>query len=120
MTTTNHWKRRNRPVAFSPARLVPAVVPSAALGGCKISAYFQCCNVHSFAGAADSTCARATLTPTTQNGARLKLTKLLPPTRIHHTSVSFSPTATMPQEVSDIKQFIEICRRKDASCECHP
>jgi hypothetical protein len=23
----------------------------------------------------------------------------------------------MPQEVSDIKQFIEICRRKDASCE---
>ena len=24
---------------------------------------------------------------------------------------------TMPREVSDIKQFIEICRRKDASCE---
>lgn len=23
----------------------------------------------------------------------------------------------MPSEVSDIKQFIEICRRKDASCE---
>jgi len=22
----------------------------------------------------------------------------------------------MPSEVSDIKQFIEICRRKDASC----
>jgi hypothetical protein len=22
----------------------------------------------------------------------------------------------MPREVSDIKQFIEICRRKDASC----
>lgn len=22
----------------------------------------------------------------------------------------------MPKEVSDIKQFIEICRRKDASC----
>lgn len=28
--------------------------------------------------------------------------------------------ATMPSEVSDIKQFIEICRRKDASCECPP
>lgn len=24
----------------------------------------------------------------------------------------------MPKEVSDIKQFIEICRRKDASCKC--
>ena len=23
----------------------------------------------------------------------------------------------MPREVSDIKQFIEICRRKDAKCE---
>lgn len=27
-------------------------------------------------------------------------------------------TVTMPREVSDIKQFIEICRRKDASCTC--
>lgn len=28
----------------------------------------------------------------------------------------------MPSEVSDIKQFIEICRRKDAQCTCplHP
>jgi hypothetical protein len=26
----------------------------------------------------------------------------------------------MPQEVSDIKQFIEICRRKDASCKFGP
>ena len=26
----------------------------------------------------------------------------------------------MPREVSDIKQFIEICRRKDASCKQHP
>jgi hypothetical protein len=26
-------------------------------------------------------------------------------------------TVKMPQEVSDIKQFIEICRRQDASCE---
>ena len=25
-------------------------------------------------------------------------------------------TAAMPSEVSDIKHFIEICRRKDASC----
>jgi len=25
----------------------------------------------------------------------------------------------MPQEVSDIKTFIEICRRKDASCTFH-
>jgi hypothetical protein len=24
----------------------------------------------------------------------------------------------MPAEVSDIKQFIEICRRKDAQCTC--
>jgi hypothetical protein len=24
----------------------------------------------------------------------------------------------MPSEVSDIKQFIEICRRKDAQCTC--
>ncbi len=28
-----------------------------------------------------------------------------------------SSTAKMPKEVSDIKQFIEICRRKDASCK---
>jgi hypothetical protein len=27
-----------------------------------------------------------------------------------------SKSAKMPSEVSDIKQFIEICRRKDASC----
>lgn len=27
---------------------------------------------------------------------------------------------TMPSEVSDIKQFIEICRRKDASCKNIP
>lgn len=26
----------------------------------------------------------------------------------------------MPREVSDIKQFIEICRRKDASCTFTP
>lgn len=26
----------------------------------------------------------------------------------------------MPSEVKDIKQFIEICRRKDASCEQDP
>ena len=26
----------------------------------------------------------------------------------------------MPREVSDIKQFIEICRRKDAKCEPLP
>lgn len=26
----------------------------------------------------------------------------------------------MPSEVSDIKQFIEICRRKDASCTFCP
>lgn len=26
----------------------------------------------------------------------------------------------MPREVQDIKQFIEICRRKDAKCESHP
>lgn len=26
----------------------------------------------------------------------------------------------MPSEVSDIKQFIEICRRKDASCAFAP
>lgn len=26
----------------------------------------------------------------------------------------------MPSEVSDIKQFIEICRRKDASCAFFP
>jgi len=25
----------------------------------------------------------------------------------------------MPSEVSDIKQFIEICRRKDAKCTSH-
>lgn len=25
-------------------------------------------------------------------------------------------TANMPREISDIKSFIEICRRKDASC----
>jgi hypothetical protein len=25
----------------------------------------------------------------------------------------------MPSEVSDIKQFIEICRRKDAKCTCY-
>ncbi|BCS00915.1 60S ribosomal eL38 domain-containing protein [Aspergillus luchuensis] len=28
---------------------------------------------------------------------------------------SQTPLATMPQEISDIKQFIEVCRRKDAS-----
>ena len=33
---------------------------------------------------------------------------------IWHLLTSNSPT--MPQEVSDIKHFIEICRRKDASC----
>lgn len=27
---------------------------------------------------------------------------------------------TMPQEISDIKSFIEICRRKDASCMSAP
>ena len=26
----------------------------------------------------------------------------------------------MPREISDIKSFIEICRRKDASCTFHP
>ena len=36
-------------------------------------------------------------------------------------SESRTPTtvAVMPQEVSDIKSFIEICRRKDASCTSH-
>lgn len=29
-------------------------------------------------------------------------------------------TAKMPSEVSDIKQFIEICRRKDAKCASLP
>jgi hypothetical protein len=29
---------------------------------------------------------------------------------------STSHTVKMPAEVSDIKQFIEICRRKDAQC----
>jgi hypothetical protein len=26
----------------------------------------------------------------------------------------------MPREISDIKSFIEICRRKDASCTLNP
>lgn len=30
------------------------------------------------------------------------------------------PSPTMPREVSDIKQFIEICRRKDAKCTFSP
>jgi hypothetical protein len=30
--------------------------------------------------------------------------------------VTIHNTANMPAEVSDIKQFIEICRRKDALC----
>lgn len=44
----------------------------------------------------------------------------IPPTKefgiiqTHPLSLSISPS--MPKEVSDIKQFIEICRRKDASC----
>lgn len=33
-----------------------------------------------------------------------------------NTPLSLSISPTMPKEVSDIKQFIEICRRKDASC----
>lgn len=37
---------------------------------------------------------------------------LLPPFRPCH---QLSPI--MPKEVSDIKQFIEICKRKDASCK---
>jgi hypothetical protein len=32
------------------------------------------------------------------------------------TRTDSSQSATMPSEVSDIKQFIEICRRKDAKC----
>ena len=35
-------------------------------------------------------------------------------TSCHLRSASHS---TMPQEVSDIKRFIEICRRKDAKCK---
>ncbi|CRG88018.1 large subunit ribosomal protein L38e [Talaromyces islandicus] len=35
------------------------------------------------------------------------------PSTLHPSSQTKS--ATMPSEVSDIKQFIEICRRKDAS-----
>lgn len=41
-----------------------------------------------------------------------KLLLLLTPFHPRHW---FSPI--MPVEVSDIKQFIEICRRKDASCK---
>jgi Ribosomal L38e protein family len=37
--------------------------------------------------------------------------------RIFTTHNSPTPTVKMPQEVSDIKQFIEICRRQDASCK---
>jgi hypothetical protein len=36
-----------------------------------------------------------------------------PPSNAYHTSHN---TANMPSQVTDIKQFIEICRRKDASC----
>lgn len=37
-------------------------------------------------------------------------------------TVAYTPAKSvkMPQEVSDIKQFIEICRRKDASCMFYP
>lgn len=59
---------------------------------------------------------------------------LKPPTKLHQPRLRlehFQPRAidnspfpqfatdspTMPREVSDIKQFIEICRRKDAKCE---
>jgi hypothetical protein len=46
--------------------------------------------------------------------------------RDNHTTSSLSPnyllshTAIMPREVTDIKSFIEICRRKDASCTFAP
>jgi hypothetical protein len=36
------------------------------------------------------------------------------PVTPYHTSSQH--TANMPSQVTDIKQFIEICRRKDASC----
>lgn len=44
---------------------------------------------------------------------------LIPPnpnTSYRRPSLVCVGSTTMPQEVSDIKQFIEICRRKDASC----
>lgn len=36
--------------------------------------------------------------------------------RTDRTTRTTRQSATMPSEVSDIKQFIEICRRKDAQC----
>ena len=46
-------------------------------------------------------------------------TSLSPRTIIFASQTILKPpsTSSMPREVSDIKQFIEICRRKDASCE---
>lgn len=52
-------------------------------------------------------CQKAATATATTTTAKLQLPSSFPATR--------SPT--MPQEVSDIKQFIEICRRKDASCK---
>ncbi len=49
------------------------------------------------------------LHPQRQRDSRKPIPPL--PTFSHLTSV------TMPSEVSDIKQFIEICRRKDAECK---
>lgn len=48
----------------------------------------------------------------------VKVTALhsLAPTFFRSPGLRPYPLPTMPREVSDIKQFIEICRRKDASC----
>jgi len=37
--------------------------------------------------------------------------------RRYNPSTIILPVADMPQEIADIKRFIEICRRKDASCK---
>ena len=39
-----------------------------------------------------------------------------PPPFSHYLQLARVAPVKMPSEVSDIKQFIEICRRKDASC----
>jgi hypothetical protein len=58
---------------------------------------------------------RQAANPPTRN---IALTKILVfPGQFFSSQSQTHKAATMPTEVSDIKQFIEICRRKDASCE---
>lgn len=83
-------------------RLIPTRVPSAETLISGSDPTFD--SIAGWPSPATSSCLLLTL---------LEKLKLFSPTlRQPNTSIK------MPSEVSDIKQFIEICRRKDASCTC--